>query len=543
MRYVRWFWRQMGDIRTNVLVRIVAGVAQVAFGLLLVLLCRRFIDYAVWHGNVAAEAMVLFAVLAASILLRQVVFYLYSSADIRQQNGIRMRLFAHLLHRRLYATAERLHSGDISQRLERDITAVSAVTADIVPRMAVTIVQLLGAFMLMHSMDATLAWSLLLLTPVLIIGSKWLSRRLRQMTLDIRAEESRIQMLVQESMEHETIVKAMESQDMLQLRMGDMHGKLSRDVMRRARFTLVIRMLLAATFGIGYLGAFIYGGLQLKEGAITFGVMTAFLQLVSQIQSPIMALLNMIPQIIHATASVERIAEIEGMEQEHDGSCPAMGSRLGVRLDNVSYAYPGNDTPTLDHMTHDFRPATSTAIVGVTGRGKTTLLRLILGITKPTEGRVTLYDERGNVLTGEAMRQKTTYVPQGNTLLSGSILDNLRIANANATDADMREALHTAVADFVFSLPKGIDTEIGEHATRLSEGQAQRIAIARGLLRDSPIMLLDEVSASLDCDTERLLFSRLFASHPEKTIICVTHRPEAAEKCSEKLELIQELRS
>lgn len=539
MRYLRWFWRQMADIRTNVMVRIVVGVAQVALGLLLVWLCRRFIDQAVWRDDVVGEVVLLVSVLAASIALRQIVYYLYNSADIKQQNGIRMRLFSQLLRRRLYATAERLHSGDISQRLERDITTVASVTADIVPRMAVTMVQLMGAFLLMHSMDATLAWSLLIMTPVVIIGAKWLSRQLRQMTLDIRRDESHIQVLIQETMEHETVVKAMESQPLLERQMTEMHSQLGKNVMRRTRFTLVVRLLLASTFGMGYLGAFIYGGLQLKAGAITFGVMTAFLQLVSQIQSPIMALLNMMPQIVHATASVERINEIEAMEQENVScsACTIADRRVGVRLVGVSYSYPGSSESTLDNVNYDFRPGSSTAIMGETGRGKTTLLRLMLGIIMPSKGRVELYDECANTISGEAMRQLITYVPQGNTLLSGTIRDNLLIANPEANDADLVKALHIAAADFVMSFPKGLETEIGEHATRLSEGQAQRIAIARSLLRKSPVVLLDEVSASLDAETEHTLFDRLFAECSSRTIICVTHREEAGERCGAKFTL------
>ena len=539
MRYVRWFWQQMGYIRFNVLARIVAGVAQVGFGLLLVWLCRRFIDYAVWQGDVVGEALILVFVLAASIVLRQTVYYLYNLADVRQQNGIRMRLFTLLLHRRLYATAESMHSGDISQRLERDIAAVSAVTADVVPRMAVTLVQLAGAFLLMRSMDATLAWSLLVLTPVVIVGAKWLSHRLRQMTLDIRRDESHIQMLVQESVEHETIVRAMESQALLERRMTEMHSQLGSNVMRRARFTLMVRLLMASTFGMGYLGAFIYGGMQLKEGVITFGVMTAFLQLVSQIQSPIMALMNMLPQIVHATASVDRIGEIEAMEQEKESGAELIstGKKLGVRLQNVVYSYPGNNKPTLENLTHDFVPGTTTAITGETGRGKTTLLRMVMGMIEPESGTVELYDESGNTICGEDMRRQITYVPQGNTLLSGTIRDNLIVANGEATEAELLNALHTAVADFVLTLPKGLDTEIGEHATRLSEGQAQRIAIARGLLRKAPVMLLDEVSASLDPATERALLDRLFAECSDRTIICVTHKAETASRCGEIFQL------
>ena len=492
-----------------------------------------------WQGDVVGEALILVFVLAASIVLRQIVYYLYNSADVRQQNGIRMRLFTLLLHRRLYATAESMHSGDISQRLERDIAAVSAVTADVVPRMAVTLVQLAGAFLLMYSMDATLAWSLLVLTPVVIVGAKWLSHRLRQMTLDIRRDESHIQMLVQESVEHETIVRAMESQALLERRMEEMHSQLGSNVIRRARFTLMVRLLMASTFGMGYLGAFIYGGMQLKEGVITFGVMTAFLQLVSQIQSPIMALMNMLPQIVHATASVDRIGEIEAMEQEKESGAELIstGKKLGVRLQNVVYSYPGNNKPTLENLTHDFVPGTTTAITGETGRGKTTLLRMVMGMIEPESGTVELYDESGNTICGEDMRRQITYVPQGNTLLSGTIRDNLIVANGEATEAELLNALHTAVADFVLTLPRGLDTEIGEHATRLSEGQAQRIAIARGLLRKAPVMLLDEVSASLDPATERALLDRLFAECSDRTIICVTHKVETASRCGEIFQL------
>ena len=275
--YTAWFIRQLHVIRVNVAVRIVAGIVQVALGLLLVWLCRRFIDYAVWQDNVVEEVSLLVGALLASVGIRQAVFYLQSSAEIVQQNAIRQRLFDHLLSRQLYSTAERLHSGDISQRLERDIATVSAITTDVLPRMVVTGVQLLGAFMLMLSMDAWLAWSLLLLTPFVALSAKYLAHRLRHMTLAIRKEESSIQMLIQESMENETAIKSVQGEGVVSRRIHDLHTELHHLVMRRTRFTVITRFLLASTFGLGYLGAFVYGGLQLKDGLITFGVMTAFL--------------------------------------------------------------------------------------------------------------------------------------------------------------------------------------------------------------------------------------------------------------------------
>ena len=569
--YTAWFIRQLHVIRVNVAVRIVAGIVQVALGLLLVWLCRRFIDYAVWQDNVVEEVSLLVGALLASVGIRQATFYLQSSAEIVQQNAIRQRLFDHLLSRRLYATTERLHSGDISQRLERDIATVSAITTDVLPRMVVTGVQLLGAFMLMLSMDAWLAWSLLLLTPFVALSAKYLAHRLRHMTLAIRKEESSIQMLIQESMENETAIKSVQGEGVVSRRIHDLHIELHHLVMRRTRFTVITRFLLASTFGLGYLGAFVYGGLQLKDGLITFGVMTAFLQLVSQIQSPVVSLLNMIPQIIHATASIDRIKEIENMEVEEAGmkaygqkpqsakaeaaseqstkaeaasqqaskaeAASAKASSIGIRLDHVSYHYPDYQKIILQDFSHDFRPGTSTAIVGETGRGKTTLLRLLSGLAMPTSGSVSMYDTLGYIIPHADMRTHMTYIPQGNTMLSGTIRSNMLLARPSADEADIKRALHIAAADFVLDLPNGIDTEIGEHAVKLSEGQAQRLAIARGVLHGGSILLLDEISSSLDPATEKTLLTRLFEASPDKTIILVTHRMEAADQCDERLDM------
>lgn len=532
------------------------------FGLLIVWLSRRFIDHAVSGDAVWADAAFIFGALAVSIALRQTGFYLGNLACVTQQNVIRSRLYRRLLYRKLYTAAERLHSGDIGQRLERDIEAVSEVTADVFPRLMVTAVQLLGAFVLLHSMDARLAWCLLLVTPVALVSAKYLAHRLRQMTLDIRACESRVQMLVQETVEHEITLKTLESAPQLHSRMAWLQQKLHSLVTRRTRFTMISRLILSATFGAGYFGAFVYGGFQLRDGAITFGVMAAFLQLVSQIQNPILSALSMVPQIMHATASVDRLREIEDMEQERTArSCEIPLSHLqestlssegslGVRFQDVSYTYPGAGKATLSHFSHEFKPGSITIITGETGCGKTTLLRLALGLIEPQSGRVELYDNQSNTINDAAMRHCITYIPQGNTLMSGTVRDNLLLAAPGATEAQMLEAIHTAVADFVLDLPDGLDTPIGERAIRLSEGQMQRIVIARSLLRaigdkeesGSPIdcndnecdagdycrgsvLLFDEITSSLDAATERTLLTRLSASLTRRTVIIVTHRP------------------
>ena len=298
-----------------------------------------------------------------------------------------------------------------------------------------------------------------------------------------------------------------------------MQQRLKGNVVRRLRFTVLARLIMGCVFGLGYLLAFVWGGIGLRNGTITFGVMTSFLQLVGMIQHPILQLLNMVPGVIHATASIDRLDELANHgEQPSSAAHVGHTDTKGIRFKDVSFRYAKGDREILSHFTHDFLPGTKTAIMGETGIGKTTLFRLILGFIEPTEGTV----EKGGELC---------FVPQGNTLMSGTIRYNLQLAKPDATDAELCEVLHTACADFVFDLPDGLDTELGERGSGLSEGQAQRIAIARGLLHGGDILLLDEISSSLDEPTERELYCRLFAAYPDKTMLFITHRSSVCELC------------
>jgi len=383
----------------------------------------------------------------------------------------------------------------------------------------------------MRWFDERLAWALLLLTPLAIVFGKLIARRLRHMTLDIRQDESRIQMQVQEGMEHNAVLRSLGSEQWITDRLDSMQQRLRGNVMRRMRFTVITRLIMGCAFGLGYLLAFVWGGIGLRNGTITFGVMTSFLQLVSMIQGPILQLLNMVPEVIHATASIDRLEELsqgdaesevhDGLKRANHATCPLDSA---IRFEDVSFRYAKGDREILLHFTHEFKAGSKTAIMGETGIGKTTLFRLILGFIEPTEGKV----EVGGELC---------FVPQGNTLMSGTIRYNLQLAKPDATEDELREVLHTACADFVFDLSDGINTELGERGSGLSEGQAQRIAIARGLLHGGDILLLDEISSSLDEPTERELYHRLFTTYPQKTMLFITHRKTVSELCDEVVSL------
>jgi ABC-type bacteriocin/lantibiotic exporter with double-glycine peptidase domain len=346
-------------------------------------------------------------------------------------------------------------------------------------------------------------------------------------------------MLVQESMEHNAVLRSLESGDWVTGRLDNMQHALREKINHRARFTVVFRLLIAASFSLGYIMAFIWGGLQLRAGVITFGVMTSFLQLVSQIQQPILQMVNMMPQMFQASASIDRLEEMENIQAEeeiHDKR-HRMEGPLGVDVRNITFRYATDGHAIISQFSHDFKAGSKTALMGHTGAGKTTLFRLLLGLIKPEQGTITLKNAHSEQAVNEHTRSNFVFVPQGNTLMSGSIRYNLMLAKPDATDEELRQVLHTAMADFVFSLSDGMDSECGERGGGLSEGQAQRIAIARGLLRPGNIMLLDEISASLDEQTERELYSRLFAAYPQKTMIFITHRPVVCEQCDEVVRL------
>ena len=523
------------------LFRILAGVGRVALGLLMVWLCKRFIDVTIRTGTEEDTILMvgaLVAVVIGAIICRQIYYYLGVKAGAIQSTSIRLRIFSHLFRRQMFDQKE-MHSGDVTSRLEKDIDVVSDATTSLVPDITVTLIQLTGAFLLMQSMDARLAWLLILVTPVFLFVGKLIARQMRKMTLAIRQQESVIQMMVQETMEHNAVLRSLESGDWITGRLDDMQRDLKGKVNRRARFTVFSRLLIASSFSLGYIIAFIWGAMQLKEGIITFGVMTSFLQLVSQIQQPILQMLNMVPQIIHASASVDRLNELEDVEAEEDKNERAsmMTGSLGVSVQNLSFSYANGDKEIFSHFSYNFHPGSKTALMGITGAGKTTLFRLMLALIKPTEGTMTIYGRNGKQYINEHTRTNFVFVPQGNTLMSGSIRYNLQLAKPDATEDELHQVLHTAMADFVFDLPEGMDTECGERGGGLSEGQAQRIAIARGLLRPGSIMLLDEISASLDEQTEQELYRRLFVAYPQKTMIFITHRPTVCSLCDEVVKL------
>lgn len=538
MKYARWFIANANGIWLNVIVRILSGLVQTALSLMVVWLSKRLIDGAT-SGTTDDMTMMVCMIAVAVVTgvgLRQLNQYLANQAMILKVAGLRLSLFGKLFRRRLFEERQ-LHSGDVTSRMAKDIDTVSETLAVTLPQVVETTARLIGAFLLMRWFDSRLAWALVLITPIAIAIGKVLSHTLRRITLRIREDESRILAKIQESIELNAVLRSLQGERWMQDKVEELQDSQTANFMHRSRVMAISRFALGCTFGLGYMLAFVWGAYGLRSGAITFGVMTSFLQLVGQIQHPILTLIGALPSIIYSTASIDRLEELAQADEElsDNGESISDSELIGIRMDDVTFRYAKGDREVVDHFTHDFRPGSKTVILGTTGAGKTTLFRLILSFVKPDSGTVTFYGDGFSHVADRSTRAHVVFVPQGNTLISGTIRNNLLVAMPEASDEELRIALHTACADFVFDLPESLDTVLAEHGGGLSEGQAQRIAIARGLLRPGSVLLLDEISSALDEATEKELFSRLLHSRPKTTMLLITHRPNVASLCDERV--------
>ena len=532
LKYVRWLWSHSVGARGAILLNILLGSVNVGLNLLFIFLCKRLVDIAtgVVTGSLGLYTAVILSVVVIRLLVSAVNVRVENLTNSKMNFIIRKDLYSNLLYAE-WLGKEKRHTGDTVNRLESDVSTVTDVIVSDVPQIFTTVVQLVAALVFLCTMEWRLAALLVLITPLFILFSRVFIRRLREMTRGIRETESEVQSHLQESLQHRMVIQSMENEGRMEDRLDNLQDREYGQIKERTRFNIIARTMMGAAFSFGYIAAFLWGVYGISSGALTFGVMTAFLQLVGQVQRPLVNLTRQIPSLIYSTTSIDRLMEMEDAPKEVAGDPVKLAGAAGIRVENLDYRYPDGKRMILKDLTFDFPPLSRTAIVGETGSGKSTLIRLMLALLKPVGGRVVLYDGTQEVPASSATRCNLVYVPQGNTLFSGSVRENLLMGNPDATDDEMKAALETAVADFVFSLPDGMETRCGEGGSGLSEGQSQRIAIARGLLRPGSILLLDEFSSSLDPETEQKLMDNLTKKAAGKTMIFITHRERIAQLC------------
>ena len=534
----RWLWHSSRGLRLQAMLNALIGITSVILDFAFIYATKWTIDIATdrAEGSLRVAAYALIAIMVGKIFLGFSRKWVGALLGVRSQNILQQRLFAHLLKSE-WNGREGRHSGDTLNRIEQDVRELTHCITETFPSLLEVSFRLVGAFFYLFHMDARLACLLICIVPGFLLLSKVYVRKMRAITRDIRSTESRVQSILQESIQHRAILKTLERTGTMIEKLMQTQSQLRSHVRHRAVFSSMSSTLLSIGFSTGYLVTFLWGVDSLQSGAITYGMMISFIQLVGQIQGPFRDMTRFVPVLISTLTASERLMELEDMPLEDDSEPITFPNGAGVRISDISFRYREGSRSILTHFSCDFPKGSITAILGETGAGKTTLIRLILALLKPTEGHIEMYDDMRTVRVSPQTRNNLVYVPQGNTLFSGTIRDNLLLGNPDATEEDMREALETACAGFVMKRPDGLDTVCGEMGAGLSEGQAQRIAIARALLRKGSVLLLDEATSALDIHTEQELLKNLNNREAGQTIICVTHRPAVIAYCSQVIEM------
>lgn len=508
------------------------GLSEVASSLAFVWFSKTIIDVATGEreGNLLQYSIILVTLVVFQILLRLWDIRLRRMTEVRMANSIRLNVFSRLLYTR-WQELSTLHSGDMLTRIIKDTDDVINVIVTTFPLAISAGVQFIGALVILFILDPILALILGIGMPLLALFGRLYYTKMRKYTVEVKESESLITSMMEESLLNQIIIRTFERQENELNRLEKLQSKLHRSVHKRTNISVVANLLMGSTFSGGYITAFIWSAYGLAKKTVSFGTVTAYLQLVNRIQRPLFDLIRLLPSIVSAKTAVERLIYLTGFKLEDIKEKIVLNGKITLKFENVTFAYTPESKPVLSDFSMIVKPGTMVAVMGETGVGKTTLLRLLLALIKPDSGKITISDGNEDVTISERTRANFVYVPQGNSLFSGTIRDNLLMGDLSADDDELKRVFKIAVAEFVFDLPEGLDTVLGENGSGLSEGQAQRIAIARSLLRPGKVLLFDEATSALDNDTEREFLKNLKSEISDRTVLFITHQREVASFC------------
>lgn len=537
---IRYLITQLRGHSLQITLNTTVGILLVLLDLAFVWATKLAIDVAT-HNTTAVTLHQAFLLIALIMFTRIVLGvssrWIRAILGVKAQNSMRQHLFNRLL-RCKWTELKTYHTGNLTNRIEHDVNDVVNFVTESIPSFITTLAQFIGAFFFLFFMDSTLAIIIVCVIPFFIISSKLYIKKMRKLSHQARDEESKIQSTIQESLQHVMIIKTLQRVAYFTNRLTSQQAQLHQIILSRTRYATISSSLLNLGFATGYFVTFIWGATNLSKGLITYGAMLAFIQLVGQIQGPVRNLSKFIPIFITSFTATERLMDIENIAQEEANTPTKLLPSVGVQLSNLTFQYTTSSRLIFNNFCYSFPAGSITAIVGETGAGKTTLIRLLLSLIQPTEGKIALIDGSGKEITMRPdLRANFAYVPQGNTLFSGTIRSNLLLGKPDATDEELKTALHTAAADFVYKKAKGLETPCGEAGDGLSEGQAQRIAIARALLADGSVFIFDEATSSLDPTTEETVLQRIVTHFANRTLIFITHRPLVLKYVTQKLKL------
>lgn len=540
---LKWLWNTFHKERWQVVIITFTCAISASLTVVYADFSKRIINAATEEHSM--ERVIQCAIGFLILITVQLILNLVSAsfAD-RCKARIEVTLRKHILDsviKKDYQGVTKYHTGEIQNRMTNDVTTISEGFTSILPDLIYFVVKLVCAFIYLVVIDKFFTLVFVVGGFAVLIFSLMFKKIVKKLHKKVQESEGTVRSFIQEILTSLLVIKSFNVENKVEKEAEDLMELNYRTKMKRRMFSIMARAGVSASFNIGYVFALAYGAYRLVNG-IDYGTVVSMLQLVNQIQQPFASLSNMLPKYFGLLASAERIIELDKIndEFEHNNSdinaIDTYDKLKSINFANITFGYDRDVI--LDNTSLKIDKGDFVAIMGISGIGKSTLLKLLLGVFRIDSGSITLDVGDEAIPVDCHTRKMFSYVPQGNFLLSGSIRDNLTFINSDVTDEEIKEAVRISCADqFVYDLPQQLDTVIGEHGIGLSEGQLQRLAIARSILSKSPIMLLDEATSALDEATE-LRFLKNLKEMQDKTCIIVSHKTAALEICNKHIKII-----
>lgn len=525
---LRAIFRWSKPVHGSILLVSLLGIVSSLLSLSVTLVTKNLIDGAT-GGNESAlwtYGIALVAIMATIRLLSVLTAYARTKASAKLQMEMQ-RLVTSSMMSKEYPALKPFHSGELVSRVFSDVSVVKSGVLGLIPSLLQTAVSFIGAAVILISMD----WRFV---PVLILAAIFgaviaviFRNPMKKRHKRMQEAEAKLHASTQETLENVRLIKASVSEDRALETMEEHRESLMREQLRNGKISIAFNSGMGAAFDISWLLCNLWGCVKIFHGTFTYGSLAALIQLVGRIQAPIANAVNIVSQTYGVVASAERLQEVIGLPDEEEGV--KLESFDEIRLEGVRFQYAESKDDVLVDVDGLIRKGDFVALTGISGGGKTSLFQLLLGIYKPTAGKVTFVDGEKQVPASKGTRSLFAYVPQGNMLMSGTLRDNLTMFTDHATEEEIQVAVKAACLDDLIG-EIGMEAKLGERGIGLSEGQAQRVAIARALLSKAPILLLDEATSALDEATEAKVLENIDEMR-EKTVIIVTHRRAALSIC------------